>query len=315
MEANKVAVVILSYNTKSLLGQCIESVVNIEFGKLKKLGNLEVVVVDNGSTDGSREYLKKLQIGSKTQSLSFKVIFNKKNLGFAAGNNVGIKYAVENGAKWVMVLNSDTAVGEDFLFPLVKKLKGNSKVGIVSPKIYFAPGCEFHKDRYKKSERGKVIWSVGGAIDWQNMIASNRGVDEVDKGQYDREAGVDFASGCCLMASSLVWEKVNFFDERYFLYYEDSDLCQKVKKLGYRIVYIPGSKIWHANAGSSQVGGDLQDYFIGRNRLLFGFRWAPWRVKISLVKESWRILLTGRKWQKIGVKDFYLRRFGKGSWK
>ena len=351
MAGKKVSIVILNYNTKTLLKKCLDSIFDavnskhqIPNSNIQNLKySLEIIIVDNNSTDGSKEYLKKLtsrnweisspsaheissvlpreirnfakQI-SQSKFLNFKVIFNDRNLGFAAGNNVGIKYAIKSGADYVIVLNNDVLVKDAFWRPLVDFLEKNKKVGIVAPKIYFAPGREFHKSRYKKSERGKVIWSVGGTIDWQNVIASNRGVDEVDKGQYDQEAEVDFASGCCLAASAAIWEKVNFFDERYFLYYEDSDFCQRVRRAGYKIVYVPGSKIWHLNAGSSKVGGDLHDYFITRNRLLFGMRWASWRAKFALFRESLRLFRkTGRKWQKIGVRDFYLRKLGKGSWK
>ena len=112
-----------------------------------------------------------------------------------------------------------------------------------------------------------------------------------------------------------VLEKVGLFNEKYFLYYEDNDLCQRVKKIGYKIVFAPKSVIWHKNAGSSGgSGSSLQDYYITRNRLVFGFKYAPTRTKFSLIKESVNFFLNGRKWQKKGVMDFYLRRFGKGSY-
>ena len=344
------SIVIPNYNGKEFLEQCLASILGSRFQVLgsSKIGSgyqvtgiskskiknqkpetnnlvTEIIIVDNNSSDGSVEFiksltssrvneLKKKKPNSLINNSLIKLIKNKKNLGFAAGNNIGIRYVLDSGADYIVVLNNDVIVKNDFLTPLVSFLEENKEVGVVTPKIYFAPGHEFHKDRYKKNEQGKVIWSVGGTIDWQNVIASNRGVDEVDKGQYDQETEVDFASGCCLMAPSFIWEKVNFFDERYFLYYEDSDLCQRVKRAGYKIVYVPGSKIWHLNAGSSQVGGNLHDYFIARNRLLFGIRWAPWRAKFALLRESLKLLKSGRKWQKIGARDFYLRRFGKGSW-
>ncbi len=297
MKKIPVAVVILSYNTKKLLNQCLNSIL--------PLSGLRIIVVDNNSNDGSLKLLKKKPVF---------LIESKKNLGFAVGNNLGIRQAIAEGIKYIMVLNSDTVVDKDFLSPLIKVLEENNHIGVVGPKIYFAPGYEFHRERYKKSERGKVIWSVGGEIDWKNVIASNRGVDEVDRGQYDQRIEVEFLSGCCFLAPVEVWEKANFFDERFFLYYEDADFCQKAKKIGLKVVCEPKSKIWHFNAGSSTVGGSLHDYFITRNRLLFGMKWAPWRAKAALVKESFKILKEGRPWQKRGVRDFYFYRFGRGSW-
>ena len=340
----KLSVVILHYNGVEILERCLipflETVdkVSKSIGKSKPDLSIEVIVVDNGSTDGSVRYLKSQKSKFKIQSAKIKIkkgktkfvdsitqqpdklnnlitIFNKENLGFAEGNNVGIREAIKNGADYVMVLNNDVIVKNAFWLPLVDFIKKHKKVGVVGPKIYFAPGREFHKTRYQKKERGRVIWFAGGEIDWKNVYAFHRGVDEVDTGQYDKSFETDFVSGCCLMAKSEVWQKAGFFDPKYFLYYEDSDFCLKVKKLGGKIYYLPKAKIWHLNAGSSDCGGALQDYFITRNRLLFGLRWAPLRTKVALIRESFKTLLTGRTWQIIGVRDFYLRRFGKGSWK
>lgn len=311
MVKTKTAIVILSFNTRKLLGQCLRSLWDGGVGKVAA----RIIVVDNGSADDSVRVVENLKSQSRRGGTNLRLIENKKNLGFAAGNNIGVKQAIADGAEYVMVLNSDTRVDENFLWPLIRSLEDNHRIGVVAPKIYFSPGCEFHKDRYKKEEQGKVIWSVGGIIDWENVIASNRGVDEVDRGQYEQGEEVDFVSGCCFMASAQVWEKVNFFEEKYFLYYEDTDFCQKVKKLGLKIIYSPKSKVWHVNAASSRSGGPLHDYFITRNRLLFGMRWASCRAKLALIKESLALLRKGRQWQKIGVKDFYLQRFGRGSWK
>jgi GT2 family glycosyltransferase len=296
----KTAFVVLSYNTKDLTNQCIDS--------LKSAGgkNLQVVVVDNNSSDGSQEILK------NRKDIDYLPL--KNNLGFTGGNNFGIRHCLNKGYRFIGIINSDTIVDKDFLQPLVNQLKFKPDTGLVGPKIYFYPGKEYHRDKYKSSDKGKVIWSAGGNIDWDNVYASNRGIDEVDHGQYDRISETDFISGCCLLAKSDTWKKINLFDERYYLYYEDADLSQKSKKIGLKNLYIPQSKIWHINAGSSKVGGDLHDYFITRNRLLFGIKWAGPRAKISLIKESIKLLRKGRRWQKKGIKDFYLFNFGKGSW-
>jgi len=314
MKKTRVAIVILSFNTKKLLQQCLESIYRaIEANNNNYI--VEIIVVDNGSTDGSVEIIKNAKSKIKNENLKLKIILNKENLGFARGNNKGIHSAIKAGADYVMVLNSDVVVDKNFLNALMESFQINKKIGVAGPKIYFAPGYEFYRDRYKKEERGKVIWSAGGIIDWDNVIASNRGVDEVDRGQYNKAKEVDFISGCCLVAPSLVWEKVDFFDERYFLYYEDADFCQKVKKIGLKVVCAPKSFIWHKVSSSSQIGGDLQDYFITRNRLLFGIKWAPLRAKLALVKEGIKLWKNGRQWQKKGAKDFFLKKFGQGSWK
>lgn len=302
MVGKKVSIVILSYNNKKLIGQCLAAL-----KKWVKNGEeIELIVVDNASNDDSVEYLRKLK--------DIVLLESKENLGFAGGNNLGISYALDHKADYIMLLNNDVVIKNAFWQPLVEFLEENDKVGVVGPKIYFAPGYEFHRERYSPKERGRVIWYAGGEIDWDNVLAYHRGVDEVDRGQYDRPEETEFVSGCCLLARREVWEKVGLLDEKYFLYYEDSDFCLRAKKKGWQVFYFPGAKIWHLNAGSSSCGSPLQDYFITRNRLLFGLRWAPWRTKQALLRESFRLLLKGRKWQQIGVRDFYLRRFGRGSW-
>ncbi len=207
------------------------------------------------------------------------------------------------------------AVDKDLVTELIKAAKKYPKAGALSPKIYFAKGYEFHKDRYKESELGKVIWYAGGDIDWNNVYGKTRGVDEVDKGQFDKTGETDFVTGTCTLLRRKTLEDTGFFDKKYFMYYEDTDLSQRMKKKGWKILYVPKAKLWHKVAQSSGIGSNLNDYFTTRNRLLFGLRYAKFRAKLALVKESIKFLFTGRKWQKIGARDFYLGRFGKGSWK
>ena len=151
-------------------------------------------------------------------------------------------------------------------------------------------------------------------MDWKNVIGFHRGVDEVDRGQYDQIEKTDFASGCCMLVKREIFEKVGFLDEKFFLYYEDSDFCERIRRRGYSIIYSPKAILWHKNAGSAGgSGSSLQDYYITRNRMLFGFRYARLRSKLALFKESIKLLAKGRYWQKRGILDFYLGRSGRGS--
>lgn len=267
----------------------------------------EIIVVDN-SPDKNFELARKFK--NKTTILRPGV-----NTGFSKGNNIGIKEALKKGADYVLLINDDTTVFPDMLKNLKESMDDNEKIGIVSPKIYFAKGHEFHKDRYKSEDLGHIIWYAGGFTDWANATSVHRGVDEVDSNQYERKEKIDFATGCCLMVRKEVFEKIGFFDERYFLYYEDHDFCERVKKAGFDIYYVPKSVMYHENASSSGgPGNDLHDYFLTRNQMIFGMKYAPFRTKLALVKQSLRLLTTGRKYQKKGVIDYYLRRFGKGTY-
>lgn len=305
----KIFIVVLNWNRKDDTTQCLESIGKLQISNYK----LQIVVVDNASTDGSVKVIQKSKIKDQNENLKLKIIQNKENLGFAGGNNVGIKYALKNGADFVLVLNNDTLVDKNLLVYLIKAAEKYKNAGIFSPKIYFAPGFEFHKKRYSEKDSGKVIWYAGGIIDGDNVLGSNRGVDEVDDSQYDNIQETDFATGACMFIKREVLEKAGLFDEKYFMYLEDADLSQRIKRHGWRVLFVPDAKLWHKVAQSSSIGSDLNDYFITRNRLLFGMRYAPLRAKFALFRESLKLLLSGRKWQKRGVLDFYLSRFRKGS--
>lgn len=302
----KIFIVVLNWNQSKLTTDCINSLQKL---KLSKEEQVEIVIVDNGSTDTSLEVLKKIS----PKKIKTVTLETKNNYGFAGGNNFGIKYALDHFADYVMILNNDTTADPNLLNELLKPMK-NTKVGITSPKIYFAKGYEYKSKKYKKTELGKVIWYAGGKIDWKNIYGKNIGVDEVDKRQYEKEKEIDFATGACFLVRVKALKETGLFNEKYFMYKEDEDLAMRMKKNGWKIVYEPKAILWHKVAQSSGIGSNLNDYFISRNRLMFGFKYASLRTKFALMRESIRLFIFGRHWQAVGIRDFYLRKFGKGSW-
>ena len=98
------------------------------------------------------------------------------------------------------------------------------------------------------------------------------------------------------------------------MYWEDADFCVRAKQSGWKVVYTPKTHLWHKVSSSSAIGSNLNDYFLTRNRIDFGLRYGKLRTKIALIRESVKLFFVGRPWQKIGVRDFYLRIGGKGSW-
>ncbi len=306
-----VVISLLNFNGKKNTLDCLESLKNVKRDGFK----LTIVIVDNASTDGSLKGIQNSKFKIQNHNLKFKIVANKENLGFSGGHNTAIQYAFEDEADYVLLLNNDTYVDPDFLVELLKVAEEDKSVGILTPKIYFAPGFEYHKNRYSENEIGKILWYAGAKMDWKNINGLHRGVDELDKGQFDKTEETELATGCCMLIKKEVFEKVGILDHRYFLYYEDADLSIKAKKKGFKVVYVPKSIIWHKNAGS--VGGSgsrLQDYYIARNRLVFGMRYASIRTKFALFRESLKTLLCGRYWQKRGILDFYLGKLGKGSY-
>lgn len=295
---------LLNFNNPAATDQCLESIEKTNKNNLI----VSVVVIDNASLiqyKNERPY----------KTFSYHFLRNNINSGFSGGQNKGMHYAIEHGADYVIVLNNDTILDKEFLVNITDAAEKEKKAGLFSPKIYFSKGYEFHKTRYSEEEKGHVIWYAGGKFDWNSVIGKHIGVDEVDTGQFNKIFETDFATGCCVLIKKEVIEKVGYFDERYFLYYEDADFSERVKKNGFSILFVPNAKLWHKNADASGGSGShLQDYFISRNRLLFGTTYGTKKIKAALLKESARLLFKGRKWQKKGIRDFILRKFGQGSY-
>ncbi len=295
----KITLVIVNWNGNRDTANCLASVNLLNHRDC----SLETVVVDNGSTDDSVKKLSKAFPWVTMLSLD-------KNLGFTGGNNVGIQYGVKRGADYVWLLNNDTVVDPDAL-----SLAGafaDPKVGVAGSKIYFAAGHEYHKERYGKKDLGRVFWYAGGIVDWDNMYASHRGVDEVDVGQYDKKEETPFVTGCSMMIRREVIETIGMLDDKYYLYLEDLDYGLRAKKAGFLSIYFPESVLWHVNAGSSGgAGNPIHDYYITRNRLLVGMRYAPLRTKIALIREAIRLISSGNSEKKKAVSDAFFGRWGK----
>ena len=293
----KIAIVVLNYNGKENTLACINSIKKLNKSNYK----VKLIVVDNASNDGSREALSKIK--------DITLVKNDKNLGYSGGNNIGIKHALSLGSEYILILNNDTIVEKSLIINLINSAK---KGDIVSPKIYFAKGFEFHKNRYKKEDLGKVIWYAGGKIDWQNVIGIHIGVDEVDHGQFSKRLEINLATGACILIRRQVFEKIGFFDEKYFLYLEDMDFCVRAKRAGSKIIFEPKAILWHKNASSGGGSGSgLQDYYISRNRLLFATKYAKARTKFAVFKQILSQINSPIK--RKALIDFVTFNFGKGS--
>jgi len=276
---------------------------------LQSLGEAaSVLVVDNASKPS---WLKLM----KSRFPQVKWLENKLNLGFAPAINQGLIAGQEKGDDYLVLLNNDVIVPDNFVKDLIQFIKSHPQIVLFSPKIYFAPGYEFHQQRYLKKERGQVIWYAGGQIDRANWLFSHRGVDEVDQGQWDKLAETDFVTGCCLVIKTELVKKIGLMDKRYFAYFEDVDYSFRAQKQGFKTWYVPQLYLWHKNAGSSASGSLTHDYLLSRNRLLLSARHAPLKTHLLVLKEAIGLLRHGRPGQKQGVKDFFLRRFGQGSLK
>lgn len=294
-----VSIVIVNWNGKDDTIVCLSSI-----RTMKKNGVvLDTIVVDNGSTNDSIQAIKTAHPWVRIISLS-------SNVGFTGGSNVGIRDALKHKADYVWLLNNDTIVDKDAL-SLINAFDDTS-VGVAGSKIYFQKGHEYHKTRYTQTEKGRVLWYAGGLMDWENMYASHKGVDEVDNGQYDTAFDTSFITGCSCMISRNLIETIGILDEKYYLYLEDLDYSLRATKANFRLVYYPSSMIWHVNAGSSGGPGNiLHEYYMTRNRLLIGMRFGSIRTKVALVREALRFLFSGSSVKKHAVIDALRGRWGK----
>jgi GT2 family glycosyltransferase len=251
--------VILNMNGRELLLETVESVSEMVYP------NFKIVVVDNGSTDGSQPVVK-----SKYSSVT--LIENGENLGFGGGNNVGIKYALDRGADWIFLLNNDIKVDKNLLAELIKVARSDERIGLLAPKIYY----------YSEPEK---IWYAGGKVNFWTGNISHRGLRKKDVGQYDEVINTDYITGCALLSKREVVEKVGMFDPVYHpIYSEDTDLSERTRRNGFRLVYVPQAKLWHKVSAFS--GGGLTPFKTRlkvEHNLIFFKRYARWYHWLTIV--------------------------------
>lgn len=238
----KVSIIVVNWNGKNDTIECIKSL------KLLDYPNYDIIVVDNGSTDGSQKVLKK-----KFPDIT--LIELKENIGYGGAANEGIKLAIKRGSDYVFPINNDIILDKNLLKELVRVAESDPKIGMVCPKILWY-------------DRPDWICSIAGRVDLKFMIQLPKHIGNIpDRGQYDKIMEVD-AAGIFLVKKEVV-ERVGMFDPNYFLYLEDFDWCIRVRRAGYRIIYVPTAIMYHK--GSASVGGPsspIPIYYNTRNRFL-----------------------------------------------
>jgi GT2 family glycosyltransferase len=224
------SIIILNYNTKDLLHRCLQSV----FNSITSF-ELEVIVADNGSTDGSVEMVR-------LQFPKTKIVENGGNLGFAGGNNPAMKISA---GRYVLLLNSDTEVRPDTFEQCIKYLETHKDVGILGCKVLLPNGKLHEASRRRFPDPANAFLRLFGFRKYSNYNYQNVSIDQ--------EMEVDSVVGAFMMVRRDVIEKIGFLDEEFFMYGEDLDYCWRVKKAGFKVVYFPGAEITHFLYGSSKM--------------------------------------------------------------
>ncbi len=304
MSIPKVSIIILNWNGWQDTLECLDSLAKITYP------NYDVVIIDNGSVNKSAKKIKNW-INTHKSVISYKLLVNSRNAGFAGGNNVGIKYALANNANYVLLLNNDTLVAPDFLNKLIKAGDSDKNIGIIGPKIYFA------------SEKNK-IWFGGGYFSWFGG-GKHLEYEKIDKKpSNDKIKEVDYMTGCCFLIKRETIEKIGLMNENFFLYYEDTEWSLRARKNGYKIIYEPNSHIWHKVSRSVMPKSNPAVYYYHiRNALLLSKLRAPkiilagicaWSAACCL-KQIFKIIFLPQKREISkniikGIKDFYAGKFG-----
>jgi len=253
-----VVIVIVNWNSCSDTVECLESLLKISYS------NYSITVVDNNSKDDSFEKLKAWSRAKKNIS----IIKTKENLGFAGGSNIGMRRAMESGADYVLLLNNDTLVSEEFLSQLVDTAESHEISNIIGAKILHYPD--------------KRVWYASGAISWLRGGGHHPRKGRPDSAvKTDKPFNVSFITGCLMLIRRDVIEKIGFLDETYFLYNEDSDYCCRASAAGVEMFVNPRSLIFHKENSTAGGWRPYHIYYLIRNKLIFMERYAPNRAVLS----------------------------------
>jgi len=342
----KVAIIVLNWNGWRDTIECLESLQRLTYP------NYQIIVVDNGSTDGSVEKIKAWAKGENKVKTKFSnhnprakpvywVEYNREvaeiggivekekklaefppsrrmvliqtgeNLGFAGGNNVGIKYALAQNSKYILLLNNDTVVNANFLSLMVEAAEADESVGIIGSKIYYY-------------DHPQKIWFAGGSLCIWRGSAYHFGQNQLDTGKkFSGVANVDFVTGCVMLIKSRLLQDTGLLDEAFFLYVEDVDFCYRALEAGWKVSVCLDAQVWH-KVGTAAAQNTIAWYYYIRNRPYWVFRKVKghagskaafvvfytfsrlWRLAMWMVKNQMALVrVTVR-----GICDFLMNNMG-----
>jgi len=238
----KVAIIIPTYSDfidETL--KAVKSALNSTYNKK------QIIVVDDGSEEAIQKRLSNIL---KKSFIDVILELSSENKGFAATCNIGAEIAIKNNADILFFLNNDAVIKENCIGLMVEEF-ANPRVGIVGPKIYLG--------------KTRILNSVGGYFDKKTLLKKEYGCNVEDKGQFNKRKEVEFVMGSAFMVSVSVFKKLNGFDEKFYMYTEETDFCFRVIKTGYKIVYQPNAIAWHEHAKTMGTIKNRVMYYQMRN--------------------------------------------------
>ncbi len=273
-DTSQVYAVVVNWNRPADTITCLESLAS------QQNVHLHVLVVDNGSTDGSAAQIQ-------AAFPEVEMVRSPENLGYGPGANLGIRRALQAGAEYILLLNNDATIAQDALSQLLKY--DQDGVGILAPLIYYAAP----PDR---------IWSAGGDTHPLTLEKSSPYRNKTDPGGWPETIARDFIPGTAILVPGRVFEEIGIFDEQFRMYYDDADFCERIRRAGLSILVIPQAKAWHqVSASSGGSDSPNERYWMARSSVSFFRKFAaPWQwIAIipyrlgSAFRTSFRLLRRG----------------------
>jgi GT2 family glycosyltransferase len=233
-------VVVVTWNNADEIRRCLEDL------QRQSYAALHVIVIDNGSTDGTVDAIR-------SQFADVALIALKHNYGFARAVNLGIQRALQGGADYVLLLNPDTHLESNVLAGLASPMRARPRLGISSPKIYL-------RDNTTR------LWGIGGTVDSGGVRFI--GMEQLDAPYYE-SVRLNFVLGCAMLIRAQVFRDIGLVDERFFVFYEEIDFCLRAQAAGWDIALIPSVHIHHEGGTSTKGKSEFRWFHLARSRMVF----------------------------------------------
>jgi GT2 family glycosyltransferase len=239
----RVTTIVVNWRLQEETLQCLRSLERLDFPH-------RIIVVDNGSGDGSAECIAR-------HFPHIELITLPHNMGFGAACNRAIVWAMENGAcEYVLLLNNDAVVHPRALSELVSVAQAHPEGGIFGPMMYYY-------------DDPRTIWYAGARRRWGVLAAADTGRGQVDRGQFDAVRQVDYVFGAAMFVRRSVFERIGLFDEKFFLYLEDMDFCLRAQKTGFSLFFVPQARVWHKGSASTADNEGMRKYHFVKSTVRF----------------------------------------------
>lgn len=243
MNKPNTVIIVVNWRLKHQTMRCLNSLAHVESPH-------RIVVVDNGSQDGSAEFLKKHYPGITLLTLP-------DNIGFGAACNRAIQSLLPDpNWEYLFMVNNDAVLHPESLNYLLRAAQNNPEAGIFGPKIYY-------------DSMPRQLWFAGARRRWGVLAAADTGRDQLDRGQYDERKLIDFVFGAGMFLRRSVIETIGLFDEQFFIYLEDLDLCLRAQEAGFSLQFVPEALLWHRVSASTETNPGWRRYHQARSTILF----------------------------------------------